>query len=285
MSFDLIALNQLTSQQISQILDHSHILQDEWISGSLSDRLSGKRIGLITDDTGWRNTSALQLGALGMGATCVQIPISFSGKEELADLAEYLSNWYDLLAIRTPDYAKLQTFVDVCPKPVLNLRTKNNHPCETLGDLAYVLSRRGSIKDLNVVCVAQAHNIIHSWAEAAMVLPIKFTQVFAPEYHIDQTVYDHVHINCTDDMAAVLDADVIITDSWPVDGDHTQFVKYQITSDLLDSASDDCLFIPCPPVTRGQEVSDDAMNHKNCVCFPSKEYLLHVQNACLQLML
>lgn len=285
MSFDLIALNQLTSQQITQILDHSHILQDEWASGDLSEHLRGKRIGLIVDDTGWRNTSALQLGAMSMGATSVQIPITFSCNEELADLAEYLSNWYDLLAIRTPDFAKLQAFVDVCPKPVLNLRTKSNHPCETLGDLSYVLSRRGSIKDLHVVCVAQAHNIIHSWAEAAMVLPIKFTQVFAPKYHIDQTIYDHENINCTDDMAAIQDADVIITDSWPQDDGHMQFEKYQITNKILNSTSDDCLFIPCPPVTRGQEISNEAIDHEKCVCFPAKEYLLHVQNACLQLML
>ncbi|MEW7008196.1 ornithine carbamoyltransferase [Lentilitoribacter sp. EG35] len=285
MSFDLIALNQLTSLQISQILDHSHILQDEWTSGNLSEHLRGKRIGLIVDDTGWRNTSALQLGATSMGATCVQIPITFSGREELADLAEYLSNWYDLLAIRTPDYTKLLTFVDVCPKPVLNLRTQNNHPCETLGDLAYVLSKRGSIKGLNVVCVGPANNIIHSWAEAAMVLPLKFTQIFAPEYFIDQKFYDHENIQCVDNINAIQYADIIITDSWPKNANLNQFDRYQVTDEALNSTSGDCLFIPCPPVARGQEVSVEAMNHEKCVCFPAKEYLLHVQNACMQLML
>lgn len=284
-SFDLIGLNQLTSLQINRILDYSHILQDEWVGGNLSERLQGKRIGLIVDDTGWRNTTALQLGAQSMGATCVQLPITFSGKEELEDLAEYLSNWYDLLAIRTPDFAKLQAFADVCPKPVLNLRTRDNHPCETLGDLAYILSRRGSLKDLHVVCVGPAHNIVHSWAEAAMVLPIKFTQVFASEYSIDQGIYNHENIQFIDNMSVVESADVIITDCWPEGSDHMQFDKYQITNELLNSTSGNCLFIPCPPVTRSREVSGEAMCHEKCVCFPAKDYLLHVQNACLQLML
>ena len=34
------------------------------------------------------------------------------------------------------------------------------------------------------------------------------------------------------------------------------------------------MFLPCPPVTRGQEVSTDAMDSELCMNYKAKDYLL-----------
>jgi ornithine carbamoyltransferase len=57
------------------------------------------------------------------------------------------------------------------------------------------------------------------------------------------------------------------------------FTPYQITEERLAMAKPDGLFLPCPPVHRGQEVSDGAMASDRCRVHEAKEYLLHVQNA------
>ena len=70
--------------------------------------LAGVRIALIVDDTGWRNTTAFELGVKSMGGTCVPVPVSLDGAEAIEDLARYLDNWFDMIVVRTRELARLR---------------------------------------------------------------------------------------------------------------------------------------------------------------------------------
>ena len=83
------------------------------------------------------------------------------------------------------------------------------------------------------------------------------------------------------------DADVVYTDCWPghsAPQDAVEvgkaFAPYRITAALLKLTPDSCVFLPCPPVTRGEEVSEDAMASPKCRVY-EEDYLLHAQNALL----
>ena len=54
-----------------------------------------------------------------------------------------------------------------------------------------------------------------------------------------------------------------------------------VTADRLRAAPSDVLFLPCPPVTRGEEVSAEAMAYLGHQVYEAKAYLLHAQNAVL----
>jgi ornithine carbamoyltransferase len=244
--------------------------------------LLGKKVGLIADDGGWRNTTAVDLGVQTMGGTCVHIPVSPSGRELISDLARYLDNWFDLLAVRAPNFENLRELADAARAPVVNLRTRANHPCEILGDLSFILKRRGALDRLKVAAVAPAGNIIHSWGEAAKVLPITLIQVYASEYFMNTMLYPSESIKCTRDMSDLEDADVIITDCWPEESDEAALLPFQITAARLDETKAECIFLPCPPVSRGKEVSADAMDHAKCCVYEAKSFLLHGQNAVLE---
>ena len=76
---------------------------------------------------------------------------------------------------------------------------------------------------------------------------------------------------------AVRTADVILTDGF---GEHVaQLEPFQITAALLDSAPAGVLLNPCPPFTRGEEVSVDAIEHPAFVGHWFKASLLPVQQA------
>jgi ornithine carbamoyltransferase len=137
-----------------------------------------------------------------LSATCVHVPASLSGKEEIEDLAKYLDNWFDLIAIRTPSLAKMTELADRASAPVINLRTRENHPCETLGDLSYVKARRKNLDNLVVAAVAPAANIIHSWAEASEALPLSLVQIYPREYWVSRANYPRSSIEQTEDMGA-----------------------------------------------------------------------------------
>jgi ornithine carbamoyltransferase len=69
---------------------------------------------------------------------------------------------------------------------------------------------------------------------------------------------------------------------WPKSLDMDQegeFGRFRITSEILDRARPDVLFIPCPPVSRGEEVSAEAMRHPRCLATMAKAYLVPSQNA------
>ncbi|MNY63888.1 Ornithine carbamoyltransferase [compost metagenome] len=85
-------------------------------------------------------------------------------------------------------------------------------------------------------------------------------------------------------MAELLDADVVITDSWPAGSDHI-LINYRISASLLDRMQPEVIFLPCPPVARGQEVTADAMSHPACQSRPAKAFLLHAQNALMEFLL
>ncbi|ADU71467.1 aspartate/ornithine carbamoyltransferase Asp/Orn-binding region (plasmid) [Pantoea sp. At-9b] len=214
--------------------------------------------------------------------TAMTVNARLEGQESVEDIAGYLANWFDIVAIRTPCFAKLATFAAAAAIPVMNLRTHRNHPCEILGDLAYIRQQRGSWDGLHVAVVAPYANILRSWIEAAAVLPISITQVAPTELLVETD-----HVTASDDPRSVQDADVIITDCWPGTADAAlkqKLARYRIDGERLSLCRPEAMFIPCPPVTRGEEVAAEAMSDPRCQATQAKAFLLHVQNAVLEMM-
>lgn len=272
---------------LMDVLDRAIELEREFHARLMSRPLKGKRIALMFEDTGFRNRVAFELGIRLMGGEAVFVPGKPGENESPADIARYLSNWFDAIVIRTPEMSVIEEMTDTSEVPVINARTRHNHPCEILGDLAFVLSQRGNLNDLKVVFVGEATNLCHSWFEAAAVLPIHVVQVCPPGYEVAAHAYPRIRIS-HDLEQELKDADVVYTDCWPArrTAEETTrideaFAPYRITAARLDLTPADCLFLPCPPVTRGEEVSADAMDSPKCRVYQAKEYLLHAQNALL----
>lgn len=279
-SRDLLQLHDLSAATILSIVDRAQVLAKAWHDRAVPQSLAGKRVAVIADDGGWRNTTAFDLGVKAMGGICVQPPIRFNVRETTADLARYLDNWFDILIVRTPELSTLHELAANAIAPVVNARTRSNHPCETLGDLAYVSGKRATLEGLKVVGVAPDANILRSWVEVSIALPIQVTQVYPADWHIRDIASPR--FTASTDLDALYDADVIITDCWLGGAHDEELGSYRISASLLDKCRPDAIFLPCPPVTRGEEVTADAMRHATCQSSAAKAYLLHAQNALLE---
>lgn len=278
---DLLSLAELEAHRIESLAERAIALGRHWNARSMPQSLRGMRIGMMCELPGWRNPTALALGVAEMGGACVKVNAGLEGAETVEDLALYLGNWFDLIAVRTPSLQKLRRFATALRAPVMNLRTNDNHPCEVLGDLAFTLSQRGGWEDLCVAMVGPAGNIANSWREAATVLPINVVQVTTDEFAISSGQRPD-RMSVSSELRAIEEADLIVTDCWPAGLSPEQqrdIGRFRITSDILDRARPDVLFVPCPPVTRGEEVSDAAMIHPRCLAIVAKSYLMHVENA------
>src|SRR3546814_10012403 len=144
--------------------------------------LNGRMVALGVMDGGWRNTRAFVLGVSALGGVCVAAPIRLDGAEAVPDLAAYLDNWVDAAIIRAPDISLLRSFAEAAVAPIINARTRQNHPCETLGDLAHYWSRPRRLENLKVAVLAPRSNILGSWIEAAQALHLDVVQIRSEEH-------------------------------------------------------------------------------------------------------
>lgn len=281
-SRDLLALCDLRPSDVTRIIERAQGMAKFWSERRMVQSLAGKRIALAVDDGGWRNTTAFDLGIRAMGGVCVHAPLRLGGPETVADIAAHLDNWVDAVVGRTAELATLRALADAAIAAIVNARTRQNHPCEILGDLSFHYHRQGGMGAIKVAVVGPAANILHSWIEAAAVLPLTVVQVFPARWHVPEAAPGHRHFRASTDTGELIDADMVVTDCWPDHADPVELENYQITASLLNRLQPEADFLPCPPVTRGQEVSEDAMEHPACRVFAAKAFLLHAQNAALE---
>lgn len=277
----LLALSDLRAADLMTIIERAQTMAALWSERRMPQSLATKRVALVVNDGGWRNTTAFDLGIRAMGGLCIHAPLRWDSREELADLAAYLGNWFDGVVTRAPDLSLMRSLAEAFNGPVLNARTRLNHPCETLGDLAFSFHRRGRIDGMKVAVVSPAANILGSWIEAAAVLPLEVVQIFPARWHAP-TVPSTSRFRTSADMGELEDADLIVTDCWPEDVEPSELQEFQVTAEHLGKLRTEAIFVPCPPVSRGKEVSADAMLHPACHVVAAKAFLLHAQNAALE---
>lgn len=179
-----ISLRDWGTDGVAHTLDRADELARLWKARRLPRALSGKRVALWFDGAGFRNRLAFELGAKEMGASVAYMPGELGVHEPIEDVAGYLANWFDLLVIRAKRHEDLLQVASQSQIPVINARTDRGHPCEILGDLLYMRSRRGDLAGLKVAFVGGASNVCMSWLEAAAVLPIHVTQICPPGYEV-----------------------------------------------------------------------------------------------------
>jgi ornithine carbamoyltransferase len=299
MAKDFITFIDYTQTEIVALLDLADELCEAWRRRAMPQNLRGRSLALVWDAGGFRNRVAFELGIAAMGGIASQVPGALDERESIEDVAAYLDNWCDGIVARTRTHDHMLRLAAASAKPVINARTTFNHPCEILGDLAYIRAARGTLDALKVVFVGEATNLCYPWLEAAARLPIEVVQVCPPGYGADAGFVARLQAGAVGALRISHDLDselrgahVVYTDCWPKRNSPQEanliaqrFLPYQITADCLRRAAADALFLPCPPVTRGEEVSADAMEQFGRTVFTAKEYLLHAQNALLTTLL
>jgi ornithine carbamoyltransferase len=298
-STDFLRVSDLSGATIERLLVHAATQREAQRCGVAPRWCAGRRVAFIWDGEGFRNRAAFEISVAEAGGTGIEIPGALGEREAIGDLAAYLHNWFDALVVRTPSFSRLQEFADHAVAPVINARTSHNHPCEILGDLAFVHHARGGVNGLTVMFVGAPTNLCNSWCEAAAVLDLTVIQVCPIGYEIDRTRLASLspdlpgRVSISHRPQDVIDtADIIYTDRWPApDVEHDrksieeQFASHRVTAALLAQAAPQALFLPCPPVTRGADVSANAMQDERCRVVEAKDWLLHAQAALLAEML
>ncbi len=242
-------------------------------AGVQNTALKGKTVILFFPHSSIRTRVTFEKGIYLLGGQSVLFPSdTLDKKESHEDVAGYLNNWADCVVIRHNRLDLLEQFAGHSAAPVINAMTAENHPCEVLSDLFAIAQKRSDYLSLNYTFVGAGGNIAKAWAEAAAAFGIGFVHCCPRGYEMENVIAEH------DMNRAMQQSDVVITDSVPAQY-LNDFMPYQVTAERMSRARPGALLNPCPPFTRGEEVSADAIGSNYFVGYGFKQALLYMQQA------
>jgi len=293
-----LTLLDLSSDELTQIITRSITLKDERKRGLNFDPLKNKVLALIFEKSSTRTRVSFESGMAQFGGSSLFLSprdTQLGRGEPLEDSAKVLSRMVDAIAIRTFEHDKLALFAANSSVPVINALTDDFHPCQLLADMQTYHEHRGSIEGKKVVWVGDGNNMCNSFINAAKLLNFELVisspQGYEPNAEILDKNTKNTHL-VSKPSEAVMNADLVVTDVWASMGQEgeqdervNQFRDFQVNPELMSYANGDALFMHCLPAHRGEEVSEDMLEHTSAVVWDEAENRLHSQKALLEFLL
>ncbi|MCK0116558.1 ornithine carbamoyltransferase [Isoptericola sp. S6320L] len=266
-------------------------------------------VALLFDKPTLRTQVSFSTGIAEMGGFPVMVDgrlAQVGVRESVADVTRVLDRQVSAIVWRTFGQDRIEEMAAVSRVPVVNALTDDFHPCQLLADLLTVAQHRGGLAALpgqRLVYVGDAANnmaVSYLLAGATAGLHVVVCgpagylpddDVVARAAGIAGTTGGSVEVT-TDAEAAVVGADVVVTDTWVSMGDEDEaaervadLLPYQVTPDLLARAKQDAIFLHCLPAYRGKEVAAEVIDGPRSVVWDEAENRLHAQKAVLTFLL
>jgi len=257
-----------------------------------------KTLGLLFEKASTRTRVAFEVAMTQMDGNSLFLTSDASqiGRgEPIKDSARVVSSMVDCMAIRTFSHSILEEFARYSSVPVINALSDDFHPCQLLADVQTFMEHRGDIKGARVAWIGDGNNMCQSYINAASVfdfnLSIATPAGFEPSAELVEQYAQRVTLT-QDPIAAVQDADLVVTDVWASMGQEAeqatreqQFAGFQVNAELLSHAAESVLFMHCLPAHRGEEVSAEVLEAPDAVVWDEAENRMHSQKALLEYLL
>jgi len=254
--------------------------------------LAGGRIGLFFEKPSTRTRVSSEVAAVELGAYPVvlgQAEVGLGSRESVADVARVLDRYLDLIALRVFDHRNLVEMAEYAEAPIVNLLSDLEHPCQAVADLL-TISEHKPVADSVVTYVGDGNNVCHSLMLGVAKLGGEMRVICPPgfEPRPDLLALVDGRVTVGSDPTAVDGSDVVYTDVWASMGQEAEaqqrqeaFDGYRVDSALFERARSDAIFLHCLPAHRGEEVTDEVVDHPRSRVFDQAENRLHSMKAIL----
>ena len=313
-----LKLLDFTTEELQYLLNLAKKLKEDKKNKTEEKKLTGKNIALIFEKTSTRTRCAFEVAAYDQGANVTYIGPSTSqmnDKESIEDTAKVLGRFYDGIEYRGYGQNLVEALAEHSGVPVWNGLTTEFHPTQVLADFLTILEKKGTLKGIKFAYLGDGkNNMASSLMIGAAKFGMDFTIVAPKEYFPDKELAETAlklaeenggRVSFTDDrIGGVKDADVIYTDVWVSMGESydvwderiNRLSYYQVNSELVKHAKEDCLFMHCLPAfhdlntkvaqeiekkygIKEMEVVDEVFRSKNSVVFDEAENRMHTIKA------
>jgi ornithine carbamoyltransferase len=299
----LASLNDLTKEEIEQILKTSDLLKLQVYRGQEHPLLKGKTLAMIFEKASTRTRVSFEVGMWQLGGYALYLSASdlqLGRGETIGDTAQVLSRYVNGIMARVFAHQTILDLVKYSRVPVINGLSDFSHPCQGLADLFTVYEKKGKLSGLKLAYVGDGNNVAHSLiygcSKVGMTLVLGCPKGYEPDAQVvargkEEAKRTGCEVIVTNDpKEAVKGADVIYTDVWASMGkekeqeERVKIMKpYQVNRDLVKLAKEDYIFMHCLPAHRGEEVTNEVADSRNSVIFDEAENRMHTQKALMAL--
>ena len=218
-----------------------------------------------------------------------------TGNESLYDTAKILSQYADIVMLRTHAHKNIVEFSKYLDIPLINGLTDLSHPCQIMSDIMTFEELKGPIKDKKIAWLGDGNNIVYSLIEASVKFDFELRIASPKGYEPNKSILQWAKKNkgniliTKDPIIAADSADCIMTDKWISMGDKINKIKkkktlkpYQVNKKIMSVANKDSIFMHCLPASRGEEVTNDVMDGKQSAVWLEALNRIHAQKSIIQ---
>jgi ornithine carbamoyltransferase len=282
---------ELTSDELRALVERALQLK---VDRGASKVLSGRSVALVFDKPSTRTRVSFEVGVAELGGHPVVLregELQITRGESARDTALVLSRYVQAIGIRTGPHEVVEELAEHSEVPVINMLTRDHHPCQALADLVTLRERFGTLEGLRLAYVGDGNNVARSLmilgalvgVEVAVATPAEL----APEPHGDGLV-----TLTSDPAAAAAGAHALYTDVWVSMGDEAEatgrreaLAPYRLDETLLDRARPDAIALHCLPAHPGEEISEGVLYGERSAVWDQAENRLHAQKALMELLI
>jgi len=153
---------ELTSDELGSLLDRALELKAD---RSASRALEGLSVALVFERPSTRTRVSFEVGVHELGGHPVVLrgdELQLSRGESIRDTALVLSRFVSGIAVRTGPHEVVQELAEHSSVPVINMLTREHHPCQALADLLTLRERFGRLDSLKLAYVGDGNNVPRS---------------------------------------------------------------------------------------------------------------------------
>jgi ornithine carbamoyltransferase len=297
---DFLSIIDYPAEMLKELLRLSAELKNLYKVGGSDSCLAGKTLAMLFEKPSLRTRISFQVAMTDLGGNVIYVkPEDIGGigkREPVKDIARVLSRYVHGIMARTFEHNTVTELAKYATVPVINALTDWSHPCQAMADVLTIQEHCERIEGVKIAFVGDGNNVARSLAYACAKLGMKMVIASPAGYELDaETIQKANQISAesvrqtSDPGAAVLQADVIYTDTWVSMGQEHEkqkrqadFAGFQVNTELVKSAPSHVKIMHCLPAYRGFEITDQVAESPNSIMFDQAENRLHFQRALLK---
>ena len=260
----------------------------------------GKSMAMIFEKPSTRTRMSFDIAAKQLGGSSIILNpdgIHYGkGDETLKDTAKVLTEYVDIVMLRTSSHKNLEEFGKHLDIPIINGLSDKSHPCQIMSDILTYEESNGSITGKTVSWLGDGDtNMSNSLIDAAgkfkFNLKIGCPKKYAPGKKIlGWAKKNKVNLLITQKPdEAVKNSDCVMTDKWVSMNDKVNkktkkkvLKPFQVNKKLMKKANSNAIFMHCLPVGRGEEVTDEVIDGKQSVVWRQALNRVHAQKSIIK---
>ena len=291
---DLLRVADLDAGELMSLLDTAITAKRN--PAAVRETGAGRVVAVLFEKPSLRTRFSVEAALARLGAHPIGAydrEVGLGSRESLEDAAQVLARYTDAIVIRTFEHERVETLAEYSGVPVVNALSDAHHPLQALADLMTVAETKCAgdprgLKEVKIAFIGDGNNVAHSLIEACSLVGTRLALACPAGHEPDLTIVAEAKqrssdIAITNDVSmAVQDADVVYTDVWASMGQEseaaerrTRFAPYRVTSELMEKARPDAIFLHCLPAHRGDEVDADVIDGPASHVFDQAENRLH----------